>query len=103
MSEKKPAFVQRMTLNGFDLTSIVCDQDEFNENIDSLKDVFCANLKEKASEDQIALIKKVGHLPLCSKGTKTIHLFEKYNVETDKLAMIIRGRGPELLKRLMKP
>ncbi len=94
----KPAFIQRLNLGNIDITAIVCDQEEFNENIDSLKDVMCINLKERADSEQLELIKEMGHLPMCSKGEKTVHLFEKYNVESDKLSMIVRGKGKDLLR-----
>ena len=98
----KPAYVQRMKLGDFELTSIVCDKEEFDENIDTIKEVFCIKNGERAGQDQINTIKNAGHLPLCTKGTKTIHLFEKYNVETNLLAIIVRGKGKDLIKEIIK-
>lgn len=84
-----------------DLTSIVCDKEEFDENIDTLKDVMMLNLEERAAQENLDLLKERGHLPLCSRGTKTEHLFKKYNVETDLLAMIVRGTTQEIIKEMI--
>lgn len=103
----KPAYTQSCTLpNGKKVTAIVVDKDEFDENIDSLIDVLNFNTEtgkpEKSQLDQLKLLKEAGHLPLCFKGTKTQHLFEKYNIKTEYLAMIVRGKGQELAKKLFQ-
>ncbi len=98
-----PPYILRVNIGGFDCTSIVLDKEEFDENMDTLKEVFCLRFGGPAGEQQLQAIKDAGHLPLCAKGTKTIHLFEKYNIETDKLAMAVRGIGKKILKDLIKP
>jgi hypothetical protein len=95
-----PPFIQRVQVNDMDLTSIVCDKEEFDENIDTLKDVMMLNFEERAAQENLDLIKEKGHLPLCSRGTKTEHLFKKYNVETDLLAMIVRGTARKLIEEM---
>lgn len=96
----KPPYIQRVQVNDMDLTSIVCDKEEFDENIDTLKDVMMLNFGEKAAQENLDLLKKKGHLPLCKRGTKTEHLFKKYNVESDLLAMIVRGTAQKLIKEM---
>ncbi len=107
VKSSKPPFIQRMQFGEFDVTSIVLDQDEFDENIDTLKEVFiyAANAISKEPERTVQIhieqIKQAGHLPLCAKGTKTAHLFEKYNVETKHLSMIVRGKGEQVMKQIL--
>jgi hypothetical protein len=100
MKASEPAYVKEFRTNEIELTSIVCDKDEFDENIESLRNVICVNLPNKrATDDQLRLLKDHGHLPLCKRGTKTEHLFKKYNVRTDLLSMIVRGKGKELARQ----
>lgn len=101
MKASQPAYVQEFRTNHIELTSIVCDKEEFDKNIESLRDVICANLGNKrANEEQIQFLKDHGHLPLCKRGTKTEHLFKKYDVRTDLLSMIVRGRGEQLAREI---
>lgn len=89
----KPAYVEEMCIGDFCMTSVVCDKEEFDANILSLRNL--------APDDVLQAIIKAGHLPLCAKGTKTVHLFEKYGIKTDKLAMIVRSKGPEILQKML--
>lgn len=94
MNKMTAAYIETFNIAGKEITTIVCDQTEFDQNIELLRDLG----QDKAFET----IKKSGHLPLCGRGTKTAALFNKYNIHTDLLSMIVRGKGPELLLKMLK-
>jgi len=95
----KPPFIRHFkfpTQQGMiNLCCVVMDQSEFNE--------VCDAIVEKGSFDsqQAEKIKKIGHIPLVMRGTKTEFLFEKFNVEVDHLSLIVRGKGEEVFHRYM--
>jgi len=75
----------------FGITSIVIDENEFNEFIDELSGIFDANTQAA---------KKLKCLPLMTRGTKTEQFFERWGVKTDKLSVIVRGHGQTLLNQM---
>lgn len=93
-------FLRKFSLpDGSELTSVVLDQDEFDELCDSLKDVMIYNMKgQRAAEAHLKALKTAKHLPLMSRGTKTQFVFDKYGIETDKASFIVRGHGRSLAK-----
>lgn len=101
MTTKEP-YIARVKVGNFDCTSVILDQEEFDENMDTIKGVICRSIGERAGEEQIQALKKAGHLPLCAKGTKTIHLFEKYGVTTDMLTMAVRGIGKRIVAKIQE-
>lgn len=99
----KPASVTEYDTGDMKLSVIVCDKAEFDQNIEYLRNVICANLDNKrANEQQIELLKQHGHLPLCQRGTKTERLFKKYDIKTDLLAMIVRGKAEQLMQGMAR-
>lgn len=72
--------------NGIELTSIVMEENEFVEFVESLP-------IDPPAQQQII---RIGCLPMMSRGTKTAHFFEKYGVTTDYLAAIVRGTAAKL-------
>lgn len=74
------------------LTSLVIDESEFVELVQSCSDM----LKPKQAK---ALV-EAKHIPLMSRGRKTEHVFTKYDIKTDLLSVIVRGAGPELAEKL---
>jgi hypothetical protein len=87
--------------NGRTVTSIVVDKGEFDENVDALIDVLDMAGGGRTGTEQVKLLKECNFMPLCTKGTKTQFLFDKYAIETDALAMIVRGKGLDVFRQLM--
>ncbi len=90
--------------NGIVITSIVMDQEEFNEFCDNLKgilhtDRLGGNMK-RADDEQIEQIRASKHLPMMARGTKTQRFFDQYEVTTDYLCVIVRGTGGTVLAKL---
>ncbi len=102
-SKEKPtmqAHVQVYTFNNVQVAAIVCDKEEFNDNIEKLSGIFSINNSRRADERIINDLKKACHLPLCKRGTKTEFLFEKYDVKAEYITMVVRGYGKTLLNNL---
>jgi hypothetical protein len=98
---RKEAYIRVFSMgNGKMTTVIVCDKDEFDSNIEMLSGIYCFDENQNATKESIQKIKDFGCLPLCSLGTKTKPLFDKYEVKTDLLSMMVRGMGPEVVKAL---
>lgn len=100
MKYKEP-HVEAFVMNGRAVTSVVVDKGEFDENIDALVGVLNMAGGGRTDAEQAELLKECNVLPLCTKGTKTQFLFDKYAVETDALAMIVRGKGLDVFRQLM--
>ena len=94
------AYVQVYTINNVQVAAVVCDKEEFNSNIEKLSGVFTINSSQRANERTINNLKEACHLPLCKRGTKTEFLFEKYDVKTEYITMIVRGHGKVLMNNL---
>lgn len=90
--------------NGNSLTTVVLDEQEFFELVDSLAGVFNiadpAN-PERADDNLIQKLKEARHIPMMSKGTKTVFVYDKYGIESQLASFIVRGHGPELLQQLI--
>ena len=81
----------------FELAAVVLDQEEFDALVDEVVQVSMAMGVDEAMGEQI---KKAGHIPMVARGTKTEFLFERFGVDGDRLAMIVRGTGDRLLQAL---
>jgi len=86
--------------NGMELTSIVIDADEFQALVDEIDTDTKMPNGIPIPPEQIQAIRDAGHIPLIQKGTKTAFIFDRYGVETDKCAVITRGKGKEIAARL---
>jgi hypothetical protein len=94
-------FLQRFLLpNNKEITSIVMDEDDFNDFVDSLRGIIVLNNTERAAQIQIDAIKAAKTLPMISRGTKTQFVFDKYGIETDFASFIVRGQGQAILDEL---
>ena len=94
------AYVQVYTINNVQVAAVVCDKEEFNSNdpfVCSLAAVYCKNSTQFFNINDL---KESCHLPLCKRGTKTEFLFEKYDVKTEYITMIVRGHGKVLMNNL---
>lgn len=74
------------------MTSVVLDQEEFDQMVDGLIQAFDQNANDmlKIRENKI--------LPLMKRGTKTQVFFDRYNVTTDYLSAIVRGQGKNIIQ-----
>lgn len=77
------------------LTSIVMDSDEFMTLCDEI------SLKTKLSVDQVKTLRSNGHIPLIQRGSTTRFIFDKYDVNTSMLSVIIRGNGTLVFAKMM--
>lgn len=89
----KPAYVQEFDFGGKRLTSIVMDEDEFEKLVDELKEKWP---REAATVEGCRAAK---HIPAIGRGTVTGFIFDRYNVKTDVISIIVRGMGPEVARR----
>jgi len=97
----KPYVKEFQLTNGTAFTSVVMDGDEFNSLCDSLSDIFDANSNNRVGNEQIAALKEAQHIPMIAKGTLTKFIFDKYDVKTDRVSIIVRGTGMKLFDDIM--
>lgn len=74
------------------LTSLVIDESEFVEFVQSCSDML--------GPKQVKALIEAKHIPLISRGRKTEHVFTKYDIKTDLLSVIVRGAGRDLAEKL---
>ena len=94
-----------LDIQGMQVTSMVMDENEFEELIQQLKGIIILNKEggpDRADEAGMEAIRKAGCLPGMQRGSKTQPIFEKYEITTDFLTAIIRGRGEELAKKILE-
>ena len=98
-------YVKKFDLpNGDSLTTVVLDEQEFFELVDSLAGVFnIADPKnpQRTNDTMLEQLKEARHIPMMSKGTKTAFVYDKYEIESQLAAFVVRGHGPELLQQLI--
>ena len=87
-------YVEEFTSLG--LTSVVLDKDDFNAFVDELDGLF------NVGTEDLQRIKDAEYLPLMSRGKKTQVFFDRWGVQTDKLAVVVRGAGPKIAERLLR-
>lgn len=87
-------YVKEFEIGGWLLTSVVIDQDEFNDLVTKIPDHVAPKEAKKAmiSEGQVKLI---------YRGQDTKYLFDKYDVKTDYLGIIVRGKGQEIMSKIL--
>ena len=73
------------------LTSLVMNPEEFVTLI--------AQVTGLLSDEQISEIQAAGHLPLVARGTKTETLFDFFDIDTELMSAIIRGKGQNMLDK----
>jgi len=95
------AFTQTFHTPYGQLTSVVLDKNEFDALCEELQDVINLAVKERTTAAQIKQIKDTGIIPMIKKGTKTQFIFDRYNISTQVCAIIVRGKGQELMSELM--
>jgi hypothetical protein len=89
---EKP-FVQEYEMpDGTVITSVVMDREDFESLLDELAQVKISGLTPEEAEQ----VKKIGYVPLLSRGAKTEFVFERYGVSGKLISMIIRGQGQRI-------
>lgn len=93
MPNDLPPLGGKIPIAGKPISSLVCDRAEFDKNIDDLIDVIGGEAVESCKTE--------GHLPFCTRGSKTQFLFDRYSLKTDFLCMIVRGKGEEIFRKVV--
>jgi len=96
--------VRVFELRGEKLTAVVVDREDFDAFCDELEGVFDFGSGERANKEVVDIVRKCGHLPLMGRGTKTEKFFKQWGVETDKMAVTVRGtfsKDPERTRQLL--
>lgn len=97
MSEQP--YVQEFELpDGRVITSVVMDREDFETLIDELIAAEIHGLTPDVAEQ----VKKVGHIPMMGRGTKTEFVFERYGATGKLISMIIRGQGRRIAEALVE-
>jgi hypothetical protein len=58
-------------------------------------------MNTKLSVDQMKSLRSNGHIPLVKLGSTTRFIFDKYDVSTDLMSVIIRGNGMAVIAKMM--
>ena len=95
-------YVREYTVGGLHTTSVVIDQTDFDSFIDELAGVIDIVVGGRAGANELQRLKDAKFLPLMKRGTRTEKFFERWNVKTDLLSVIVRGTGPGLLSSILK-
>ena len=88
--------------NGHKITVLVMSPEEFKELLDSLEGITEVSSGQRADELTLDRIRRLGHLPMMARGYKTQEIFTKYEVQTDYISAIVRGKGPEVLQQFVQ-
>ncbi len=104
----KHVFPMRDPMTGgmAEITSIVTDQEDFDQVMDTLdQSVEIMMLKmeggfgrEKPNTKVYRIMK---HMPLVCRGTKTQWVFDRYEVATPYMSIIVRGAGQRLVDQMI--
>ena len=99
-----------MTKHEFDapmgsLTSIVMSEEEFETLLGHIANgdpVVNARTNERMKPEDVEALRRVKHVPLIARGSKTEFLFRLYGVETKLMSCIVRGQGVKVLQNFAK-
>lgn len=80
-------------VRGMVITSVVVDEEDFNE--------LCDKLGIMLKPEQVEHLKQAKHLPMLSRGTKTKQFFDHWDVETELMCVIVRGTAHDLYKQML--
>jgi|32_taG_2_1085360.scaffolds.fasta_scaffold24761_4 hypothetical protein len=98
MSEyKEPYKASFDTGQGYKITSVVCDQVDFDKMCDKLEGVIELSSGDRTDKSQIDRIREAKFLPMAAKGNRTQWLFDMFNVETDRMTVCVRGFGKRMM------
>ena len=96
MSERKEIYKKVFQIPRGPLTSMVMDQEDFDEFCDKISKLNVHDI----GEEQVEKIREAKHMPMMGRGTKTQGIFDEYEIETDLISVVVRGYGPELAEKM---
>ena len=83
---------QIIIIDGREITSVVCDEQDFHDALELLHDVIVINdNNSRAGQNQIDKLKKEKFLPMAKRGTRTEPIFNKFGVKTEYMTCCVRG------------
>ena len=81
-------------------TSVVMDQADFDEVLVELKSKPLTGFTDEEWCTAVDRFQSAQHIPRVVRGSKTAWLFEKFNVKTDNLGVMVRGVGEKILNTI---
>lgn len=82
------------------ITSVVMDQSDFDTLCDDLEGIQLRDGRSTSKSD-VDTIRASKHIPFMYRGTATEKFFDKYEVETDYMCVIVRGEVKNLMKAML--
>ena len=79
------------------ITSVVCDQCDFDKMCDKLEGIIDLMTGSRADDKRADAIREAKHLPMAARGTKTQWLFDMFDVETDHICVCVRGFAARMI------
>lgn len=92
-------YIARYKVGDLEITSVVLDKDEYDDLCDELGGIIDAATGKRVTESEIRALKNNNHIPMVARGSLTEHIFTKYDIETDRASIIVRGKGAEVAQR----
>lgn len=87
-------YKQTFKMGSLVVTSLVLDKPEF----DALCKEFIGIFPE-ITEEMVQRMIDMKQVPLMALGTKTKKFFDRYEIPTERMSVIVRGAGREVLER----
>ncbi len=87
-----PPYVKEFDLGDIRVGTVVMDRSDFDKLVDDIRSSM-ADIPPEAFE----AITKAGHIPLITRGTKTERFFQRYGIKCDKMGVMVRGHGRQVL------
>jgi hypothetical protein len=94
---RKPPHKARFKIGNLAITSLVIDQDEFNALCYEFLGLF-----PEMTEEMVHRLIKTKHVPMIAKGTKTAKFFDRYGIKTERMSIIVRGAGSEVIAKTLE-
>lgn len=93
-------FIQVFSIEGKLFTSVVLDSDEFDRLLDEVARQPLGGLSEAAWAEQVSALRKLRNITAIGRGTKTQWLFDRFDVKTDTMGVMVRGQGMNVARKL---
>lgn len=94
--EAKRPYKAVYAIGTLQITSLVLDQEEFNALVHEFNGLF-----PQMTGEIIEVLIKAKHVPMIARGSKTEKFFTRYGIETDRMCIIVRGAGEEVINRTL--
>lgn len=95
---KEEVYLKDAILGKEHITVVVIDQDAYNLLLDEL---LAHPVTDAVDFDEsVAKMRCSCYIPAIGRGNKTEWIFDRYNVTTDIMGIMTRGKGKEVLKNL---